>query len=639
MQPVTDAVADSLQIARFSLVGLVNTALTYSIIVGGLFVGLGDFLANILGYAAGLILSYFLNSRWTFRGARAKGTLLRFLIVFAAAYAGNAALILSARAFGYLENPFIHLLGMGVYTVIFYVFAATYVFGAVGARILLARLWPELTVAIALAIAWLLMVGMPLTHDVFWQMWIARQLLGGATLYVDVMEVNPPLWFWLAMPVVKAAQFLRIDPGMAMVTAIVAYAGISLLAIARIVSDYAQPRRALLLFGSAIALLLIPLSDFAQREHLALIAAVPYALLIARRAERTEVSATTATLTGVVAAVGLALKHYFSAVPVFLELWLLYTLGRRWNPLRPEALVLVLCAIVYIAAIFTLTPAYLSNMVPMLRIAYSGYEAPFMRLFQRPEMLVWSLASVTLVLLRKHGNKATVTFGLAAAGFMLAYLAQQKGWRYHTIPATGFVFLSLITLLDLRNDAVPTSVIWLVAATVVSVASLPLQLAFAYGTYRNADRSRIETLLRDAPPGSPVLMLTPNPSRIWPMVEEQGHVWPSRYFGFWVVSAIAKEERLRGAGHPTPALTRVAAIVQADTVNDILCHPPSLILVDDMSRSQGGPFDLVAFFSENETFRKIFSNYERGAVAGPFTAYVKRDEWNPKAPVGCRTIY
>lgn len=38
----------------------------------------------------------------------------------------------------------------------------------------------------------------PITNDVMWQLWIGQRLHAGATLYVDIMEINPPLWFWLA---------------------------------------------------------------------------------------------------------------------------------------------------------------------------------------------------------------------------------------------------------------------------------------------------------------------------------------------------------------------------------------------------------------------------------------------------------
>ena len=47
--------------------------------------------------------------------------------------------------------------------------------------------------------------------DVIWQMWVARQLLGGTELYSQINEVNPPLWFWMAVPVEAAAQALGIS--------------------------------------------------------------------------------------------------------------------------------------------------------------------------------------------------------------------------------------------------------------------------------------------------------------------------------------------------------------------------------------------------------------------------------------------
>jgi hypothetical protein len=53
----------------------------------------------------------------------------------------------------------------------------------------------------------------PITHDEIWRMWIGRQMLHGAQLYRDIIEVNPPLWFWMAVPVdwLSALFHLRSD--------------------------------------------------------------------------------------------------------------------------------------------------------------------------------------------------------------------------------------------------------------------------------------------------------------------------------------------------------------------------------------------------------------------------------------------
>ena len=44
--------------------------------------------------------------------------------------------------------------------------------------------------------------------DVAWQLWIAGRIHAGAHLYRDIIEVNPPLWFWMASPVERAASIL-----------------------------------------------------------------------------------------------------------------------------------------------------------------------------------------------------------------------------------------------------------------------------------------------------------------------------------------------------------------------------------------------------------------------------------------------
>src|SRR4051812_38209198 len=46
--------------------------------------------------------------------------------------------------------------------------------------------------------------------DVATQLWIAHQINGGARLYRDIIEVNPPLWFWLALPVDRIATLLNV---------------------------------------------------------------------------------------------------------------------------------------------------------------------------------------------------------------------------------------------------------------------------------------------------------------------------------------------------------------------------------------------------------------------------------------------
>ena len=115
---------------RFGAVGLLNTALGYTLILAGLALGLGDIVSNAAGYAAGLTLGFFLNRRWTFgrAGGFRPGAVARYAMTFVVAYGANLGIVIAAMSAGFIENPFVHLAGNCLYSVIFYFGSARFVF-------------------------------------------------------------------------------------------------------------------------------------------------------------------------------------------------------------------------------------------------------------------------------------------------------------------------------------------------------------------------------------------------------------------------------------------------------------------------------------------------------------------------------
>jgi putative flippase GtrA len=86
------------RLARFAVVGLVNTFIGLSVIFAGkALLGMGDVHANLLGYGVAVLLGFALNKRWTFEhtGAYA-GAFARYLVVLVLAYAANLATTLCA---------------------------------------------------------------------------------------------------------------------------------------------------------------------------------------------------------------------------------------------------------------------------------------------------------------------------------------------------------------------------------------------------------------------------------------------------------------------------------------------------------------------------------------------------------------
>jgi len=168
---------------------------------------------------------------------------------------------------------------------------------------------PEWAAGLAIAACAWLLYDMVLHHDVVWQLWIGRQLLGGAELYRDILEVNPPLWFWAAVPIVGAADWLGVSPGSIFVLFMIGTFALSLGLVARLERERTAWERGTLfaiLFVVGIAMLL---EDFGQREHFTLLASIPYVALIARRSEGSPVSVPLALAIGLLAAAGFALKQ------------------------------------------------------------------------------------------------------------------------------------------------------------------------------------------------------------------------------------------------------------------------------------------------------------------------------------------
>jgi putative flippase GtrA len=113
----------------FSLVGVINTLVGVAVIVFAGLAGAGPLLANVFGYTAGLLVSFTLNARVTFRQRVVdRGTLARFLIAFAVAFVVNLGVVaVAARTVG-AGSIVGSLAGVPFYTVLFYLLCEYWVF-------------------------------------------------------------------------------------------------------------------------------------------------------------------------------------------------------------------------------------------------------------------------------------------------------------------------------------------------------------------------------------------------------------------------------------------------------------------------------------------------------------------------------
>lgn len=231
----------------------------------------------------------------------------------------------------------------------------------------------------AVAAFWMQLLAYP-NHDVAWVLWGSREMLGGATWGRDIIEPNPPLAWYLAIPSAWVAQLLG-TPTAATFHVMVAGAALCSLAafemLARTDPLVRPAERHLPTLIAALFLLVLPYRDFGQREHLMLIGALPYLALTAlRQSGGMPVQRAAALAAGVAAGLGFALKPYFLVVPLLVEITTL-VVARRWTlALRPEVLAIAGVVGVYGLFVLLFTSDYLPVVLPLAQAIYWSFDVP-----------------------------------------------------------------------------------------------------------------------------------------------------------------------------------------------------------------------------------------------------------------------
>ncbi len=304
--------------------------------------------------------------------------------------------------------------------------------------------WP---LALAAALAVPVAIGIvgefrsPLNGDAAYQLDAARRMLGGAGLYRDLIDLNPPFVFWLSM----LPSALGLD-GAGTIAAF--RAGVIALAAASFVLAWPALRgRPVLWAGFVLMALALPLGYFGEREHLLFIMVFPLVAFDAVRIEGYEPGRGRAVLAGALAALGILLKP--PAVLLVLALGA-YRVSRERTLrglVRPDFVALMAGGLAGVIAVFLLAPQYLG----IVR-EYGPMYAQFARqtvgqlLFRDVHMwAVWAAAAAVIVagVSQPWLGRGRVLLGASLAMFAAA-VAQGKGFGYHYYPALAFAVLTLL---------------------------------------------------------------------------------------------------------------------------------------------------------------------------------------------------
>lgn len=493
-------------------------------------------------------------------------------------------------------------------------------------------LW--LAILILLVVNAIKLFNQPLQVDIAWYLFVGKQLLAGKRMYVDIIEVNPPLisflneflnWIGVVLHLSAKSVWLALAS-----LAVGAPAGLCayLLGRLQVISEWRKALTGLVLAVVCV----IPFGQvFGERDHLAFAALLPVIFLAANRIAKAEIPLPVVLLISLWAGVFLALKPYF-LVPWAL-CWLFTFWRIRWQVLRlPETYIIPALTVLHLLLILLVTPAYFDVVILASRW-YGGYDIQRRIIVTALAVPIWC-AVLSMFYHPSLQYRALIRLtSLALLGWILSAILQHKGNDYHLLPASATAaLLAFFVLLDLWSREVWRSV------SLVPVSAAGLAVFALIGIYAVAEERGLRIDYFD---GSRVLLpvLRSNEHEravflstaliAFPIVNETGVEFGNAYPCLWTIPGLyaaavrAMPEDSDLKFHDLSAMPAAERDLFDRTYSD-LSQKPKLIIVDAHKYKWAmgtAILDFETYFQRDERIRKLWSNYHELPAVPNFRVY------------------
>ena len=401
-------------------------------------------------------------------------------------------------------------------------------------------------------------------------------------------------------------------------------AALSAGAFTRLLSNGSLPRSLFLCAVTAVALMLLPGREFGQREHLAVLAALPYVALVSRRIEKnTAPSNGVAIAMGIAAGLGFALKPYFLAVPALVELGGQILTRRQLRLFRAENLAIGGVMLAYALVILIFEQDYLWQSVPLANEIYWSFNRALHWLWEPLLFRLMFIVPITAFAIYQR-DAAAVLLTAACCGFIFSFIIQQKGYHYHLLP------ISVMTLVILAHLAVRSGRLVSVTAAVATAAMFAVLVEPVAGWWnvnkpggrRAAEIERIATSINAHAPNGKFLIVAVHPYPTFPTAIYTPAHHVSRTNSQWFMPAVVQIRSGLTERRDSASIERHAR----EFILHDLAREPDIVLIDKDSvrhTEASKSLDLLAFYQEDEEFRALWRNYLEIEPIGNYRQFVR----------------
>jgi hypothetical protein len=484
---------------------------------------------------------------------------------------------------------------------------------------------------VAAAIVVFALVQQALAHanaDNSWLITVAEMVRKGAVAYSDIQESNPPLAFLVYMPAVLASHAFGMRPEAWTVIEILALTFGSIALSGRILraggalSDEEAP---LWRNAALFVFLIAPQFGFAEREHFAALFAAPIVAAAVSRAGGGQVALWAALLAGLGGGAALCLKPYFAAGVGAAALALAVSRRSPRMLFAPEYLATAVVFLGYLGLVSIFFPRFYSVMMPLGVEVYAPARHSAVEMLTMLPFLAHAGLLAALVFAGQRigfGFRAPVLIAVAA-GFLLTYLYQGKGWFNHAYPVTAFALFATLALWRDRIET-PGAREFALYCVVPAFVCAPFFAAPVMALPGAEEYPGLAAAIRANAPAHPRLAVLAEQLDIGhPVVRLVDGVWVGRRNAIWVNNCVT---HILETSNVEPArrdrLKEFARQDRALLAEDIAQGRPDVILVESAQ--------LRAWAGKQPELAHVLDDYRKVAVASEIEVWTRAETKGPK---------
>jgi hypothetical protein len=470
-------------------------------------------------------------------------------------------------------------------------------------------------------------------HDNSWFLLATARLMSGGRYYTDVFEVNPPLVSIILAPCVAISKIWRIDSNTALVGEVLVLIGLSV-ALSRSILIWAfEPHHGRAEIATVVlaGFLTAVGYDFGERDHIAIVLAIPGILWLAAREAEYPVGGAVSVALMAMMSCGLLLKPEETMVLIAL----LLVRGIKLRSVRGlvdiQLMSFAAVGICYAFTVLIAFPDYIS-VAQIATTVYGGYRSStvemlrFVRMLAIEIALIWGLYETS-----PFGTRMQI-FGrmilVAALVFLVVAFNQGKVWSYHLLPTrilaatlAGFVVIELFPDV-VRSRTWFTAPSMAILLGVVICSRIMMRQLTDLPSRHELIASEFAREVASLARGRSIWVLNTEILPQFPTVPLMEAQWASRTPFQWLVPEILQLSKGDQTDrHEAEKLRELAVTL---VVQDFARYRPDVVAVPSNSiHAHTGDVNLLAFMSADDRFRKVWSTYRLAVTTREWNFYLR----------------